>query len=375
MLHAVARKTLLLTALIAFAAPTAFARDDIRTERVHFKPGASSATIKGKIKGYETVDYVLEASKGQQMNVSMATNNGANYFNILAPGENEVAMFIGSTSGNQFEGTLPESGDYKIRVYMMRSAARRGEVANYRLEMIVTGAAEKAATSAGASTADKMMARCRKRAASVLGVAGNAVNVKYEGQRIDHTHAVNGSASVRGQSETFQCSFDATGRQIVKFIVNEPQASSEGANPSSRRDMPSKDEQACLQADRDQQRRGDGSEHGTLGGRQSGCRWGRAQQGAVAVPCLRWRRCRSHVYDGRRCPLGLELRKGRWTHWHVNAPRLSSLRNRLFCPVCAGGGAFHRRHFRSLRKSVRTASWRLLDAFRLTLEPNARCLP
>jgi hypothetical protein len=38
---------------------------------------------------------VIEASKGQQMNVSMATNNGANYFNILAPGENEAAMFVG----------------------------------------------------------------------------------------------------------------------------------------------------------------------------------------------------------------------------------------------------------------------------------------
>ncbi len=68
------------------------------------------------------MDYVLEASKGQHMNVSMGTKNGANYFNILAPGEVQVAMFVGSTSGNQFEGTLP-SGDYKIRVYMMRSAA------------------------------------------------------------------------------------------------------------------------------------------------------------------------------------------------------------------------------------------------------------
>jgi hypothetical protein len=144
MLHAVTRTPLLIAALIAFATSTAFAGDDIRTERVHFKPHTSSATIKGKIKGYETVDYVLEASKGQQMNVSMATDNGANYVNILAPGENDVAMFIGSTSGNQYEGTLPKSGDYKIRVYMMRSAARRNEVANYRLEMIVTGAAEKA---------------------------------------------------------------------------------------------------------------------------------------------------------------------------------------------------------------------------------------
>lgn len=146
MLQVLTRMPLVMAAFIAVMASSALARDEIRTEQVHFKPGASSATIKGKIKGYEAVDYVLEASKGQQMNVSMATKNGATYFNILAPGENEVAMFIGSTSGNQFEGTLPKSGAYKIRVYMMRSAARRDEVANYRLEMIVTGAAKHTAS-------------------------------------------------------------------------------------------------------------------------------------------------------------------------------------------------------------------------------------
>ena len=46
-------------------------------------------------------------------------------------------MFNSSMSGNQYEGTLPENGEYKIRVYMMRSAARRNEKANYRLEMII----------------------------------------------------------------------------------------------------------------------------------------------------------------------------------------------------------------------------------------------
>ena len=49
-------------------------------------------------------------------------------------------MFIGSVKGNQYEGILPASGDYKIRVYLMRSAARRKEVAHYRLEMIVQNA-------------------------------------------------------------------------------------------------------------------------------------------------------------------------------------------------------------------------------------------
>jgi hypothetical protein len=57
-----------------------------------------------------------------------------------------VAMFNGSTGQNQYEGTLPESGDYKVRVYLMRSAARRNEAAKYRLEMIVSGAGHQAAT-------------------------------------------------------------------------------------------------------------------------------------------------------------------------------------------------------------------------------------
>ncbi len=135
---------LLATALFLFvppvelASPTVLAQSNIRTQRVQFEPDAISARIQGSVKGYQIVDYVLNAKQGQYMNVSMSTNNSASYFNILAPGETEVAFFNGSTSGNQYEGNLSKSGDYKIRVYMMRSAARRNEVANYRLEMIIS---------------------------------------------------------------------------------------------------------------------------------------------------------------------------------------------------------------------------------------------
>ena len=134
----------LMACFLLLTAPMVFAADDIRTERVHFKKGANSAVVEASIKGYETVDYVLGVRAGQHMNVSLATKHGATYFNILAPGENEVAMFNGSVSQNQYEGPLPASGDYKIRVYMMRSAARRNEVAHYRLEMIVDGAGQPA---------------------------------------------------------------------------------------------------------------------------------------------------------------------------------------------------------------------------------------
>jgi len=130
----------LLLGLSAALLQPALANDDMRSQRVQFAKGASSASVEGTIKGYEIVDYLLHAAQGQSMNASMATDNTASYFNIMAPGETEVAFFNGSTSDNQFEGQLPATGDYRIRVYMMRSAARRGEVANYRLEVAVTGA-------------------------------------------------------------------------------------------------------------------------------------------------------------------------------------------------------------------------------------------
>jgi len=53
---------------------------------VHFAKGANSAAIEGRIQGDMTIDCPLGAKQGQSMNVSMATDNGANTFNIIAPG-------------------------------------------------------------------------------------------------------------------------------------------------------------------------------------------------------------------------------------------------------------------------------------------------
>ncbi len=112
--------------------------DGITNKRLSFAPGTSSATVEDSIAGYETVDYLLNVRAGQPMNISLGTRHTATYFNLLEPGETEVAIHIGSTVGNQFEGVADKSGDYRIRVYMMRSAARRNEKANYRLEAIVS---------------------------------------------------------------------------------------------------------------------------------------------------------------------------------------------------------------------------------------------
>jgi hypothetical protein len=117
---------------------TAAADAGIRQEKVQFAKGASSAVIKGQIKGDTTVDYVVRAAAGQTLAVKLQKSNPQNYFNVMPPGSTGSAMFVGD-SGENYSGMLPTDGDYVVRVYLMRPAARRGESSNYTLTIGVTG--------------------------------------------------------------------------------------------------------------------------------------------------------------------------------------------------------------------------------------------
>jgi len=61
------------------ASPWALAERAIESRPVQFAKGASSATLKGTLKGYQTIDYRLGAKAGQTMSVTLKTSNGANY--------------------------------------------------------------------------------------------------------------------------------------------------------------------------------------------------------------------------------------------------------------------------------------------------------
>jgi len=113
-----------------------------REERVTFAKGASSATIKGTLTGGADVDYLVRAGAGQTLEVKFQGTNAQNYFNVLPPGSANVAMYASDRSGAQtWSGLLPADGDYAIRVYLMRPAARRNESSQYTLTVAVTGRA------------------------------------------------------------------------------------------------------------------------------------------------------------------------------------------------------------------------------------------
>jgi len=82
----------------------------------------------------------LAGGAGKTLVVTLKPSNLQNYFNVHSPG-NEWAMFVGSTSGNQFKRILPGDGDYMVRVYLMRAAARRKESSTYVLNVELEGKA------------------------------------------------------------------------------------------------------------------------------------------------------------------------------------------------------------------------------------------
>jgi len=114
------------------------AQASIDTRPVVFEPGRSGAMIESSVRGDRMVDYVVTGVAGQYMTVDIDSDHSANYFNVMAPGDRDQAVFTGSSEGRHFEGALAADGDYTIRVYLMRSAARRDEQANFTLNIAVT---------------------------------------------------------------------------------------------------------------------------------------------------------------------------------------------------------------------------------------------
>lgn len=112
------------------------------SEKVQFARGATSATRKGSVKGYDTRDYVLSASEGQTLSVKLASSNGSLIFSVWPQDTKEALQ--GDTPASEvteWTGKLPKTGEYAIRVGLMRNDARRGRTAPYTLSISITGGA------------------------------------------------------------------------------------------------------------------------------------------------------------------------------------------------------------------------------------------
>lgn len=126
---------LLFLAGIILATPAlAQADGDVKTQTLRFAQGKTTSTVHDVIRGYTSADYKLTLAASEKFSVGMRTSNRSSYFNIIAPGA-DSAIHMGDVSGNNFSGAAAQAGDYTIRVYLMRNAARRNETARFTLNV------------------------------------------------------------------------------------------------------------------------------------------------------------------------------------------------------------------------------------------------
>lgn len=117
---------------LAFAALGSLAQT---RERVKFARGTSSVKVYGTVRGFAYRDYVVRASAGQSIGLKLASPNTYSVFTIFLPNGGNLE---GAAELDQFKGELPVSGDYVIRVGMVRAGARRrGSVSNFSLSVSI----------------------------------------------------------------------------------------------------------------------------------------------------------------------------------------------------------------------------------------------
>ncbi len=100
-------------------------------ERIKFKKGEISATVSGGIARGESYDYVVGASKGQFMTVTIMSVEDNAVFYII---DNSTYQYLyGATEEGttRWEGVLPSKGDYKIVVGSNRGGAE------YTLQVVI----------------------------------------------------------------------------------------------------------------------------------------------------------------------------------------------------------------------------------------------
>ena len=169
-------RNLISMALCVATVSTAAAEQTV-TKRIEFPKGSDHAILTGKITGRETVLYKLNAKNEQFLQVTILPGGERADFNIYIPGRGpgDEALATSATGGMKYLGQLYKTGDHTISVFQNRAAARRGEVAKYKLMVRVTDEqpAEEEAPATGAvpkKVIDDCLAALRKKVGNETGM-------------------------------------------------------------------------------------------------------------------------------------------------------------------------------------------------------------
>jgi hypothetical protein len=123
----------LLVLLLAAVAPLAVAQDAIRSEPVTLTAG-EPRVITDTLGGFETVLYKIPLRSAESLSVALASSNLSNCFEIFAPGTAKP-FYLSELHGNRHDFRATAAGEYTVKVFLLRLAARDYQFAQYDLTL------------------------------------------------------------------------------------------------------------------------------------------------------------------------------------------------------------------------------------------------
>ena len=109
-------RLLLALATLLVLGNTALSMQRTLVQRVRFPRGRTTVVLKGSIVNDRMNQYHLNARAGQTMSVHLTSPKGRAFFDLY-PSKDRGAMSNSAEDVKDFEGKLPQSGDYVISVY------------------------------------------------------------------------------------------------------------------------------------------------------------------------------------------------------------------------------------------------------------------
>lgn len=118
--------------------PAALAQEAVPAAEVALSHDAPVQLL-GKLKGTQrdVQDYVVHLEAGDTLDVELKASAASSIaFNVLPPGS-ETALYVGMIEGEtHWAHEVVQAGDYTVRVYLTRAAARKGTSSRYTLTLI-----------------------------------------------------------------------------------------------------------------------------------------------------------------------------------------------------------------------------------------------
>lgn len=127
--------------LAALSAAGAQARDSNVSERISLgeeHQGKQAVSIDGSVTGSDTRTYVFAIDQGRLLTASFHPRVANCFMNVYVPGSRigeDAPLLNGAKDGNSFAGTIRETGDVSLMIYITVNDPRQDKICRYTIDL------------------------------------------------------------------------------------------------------------------------------------------------------------------------------------------------------------------------------------------------